>query len=394
MPTYKRPTRKNPLRFNIIRGNKSKRKIALKLRSAVILAGVLILAIIFMFINSLAPGGVIEWAQNTFIFARTDDGWGETSLGDSARILQTSNNNSMVLTDTALIGFNSAGNLLFNRLHGFTNPEMITNSTRTLIFDRDGRGVRVHNLRSELHFDRMDNAIITGDLSANGTVALATRSTQRSVMSEIHIYNHNWRDVNVINTYDYILTDIAISDNGRMVYGLFLSAHEGEIVSIVKSFNVRNGQMAERIDFNGIFLFNINIMGNRIAALGEDRVVSLRRNLSYLRSYEFGGGQMTKFDIGDSAIAVVLEDSEQSLIKVISRNARLVTEHEIYGEVLRVTRVSGAVIALRHQEILRIRDSGRTESGAAPADTIDVGMARRQVLALSGNRLRVVEVER
>jgi len=380
------------MRFNVVQGNKTKRKNALKLRSAIMLAGVLLLVLVFIFLNSLAPGGVIEWAQNTFISASTFDGWGETPLGGSARVLQTSRNNSMVLTDTAFIGFNSGGNLLLNRLHGFTNPEMVAGGVRALVFDRDGRGVRVHNLRSELYFNRMENSIITADMAANGTMVIATRSSQRSVMSEIHIYNHSWRPVNVVNTYDYILTDIAISDNGRMIYGLFLNAYQGEIVSVIKSFNVRNGQMAERIDFNGIFFFNINVMGNRVVALGEDRVISLRRNLSPAGTHEFEGGQLTQFDIGDNEVAVVLEDGDLSLVKIISQNARLKASHKVYGEVSRIARVSGAVILLRYQEILRIRDNGRIESGQALADTVDIGMVGRRILTLSGNRLNVVEL--
>lgn len=393
MPTYKRPARKNPSGFGVVKGNKKERKIAKKRRTTISLFVAVVLVVVFLFLNAQAPGGVVEWAQNTFIFTSRVESWGETPLGSSARLLQTSGGNSLVLTDSAFVALNSAGNLRFNRAHGFTNPEMVTNGVRTVIFDRDGRGVRVHNLRDELLFNRTDNAIITAALSANGIMAFATHSTQRSVMSEIHIYNHNWRPITNINIHDYILADIAISDNGRLVYGLFLSARDGEISTIVKSFNARNGQELESVRFDGTLLFNISVMGNRVVVLGEDRVVSLRGNLGHVETHEFERGRLTGFDVSGDSVAVVLEEGEASVVKVISRGGRLVAEHEVYGRVSKVSRHGSAVVVARQQEILLINDNGRTSSGLAPEDTIDVGMSGRQVLVLGRNRVRRAEVE-
>ena len=154
-----------------------------------------------------------------------------------------------LVNDSFFEVYNNRGKLLQAASHGLSNPRLEASEARFLLFDRDRYAVKVYNYSSELFSRTFENTIISADISRSGNYAVVTGSDTH--YASLYVYNKNNEVLYMWNSADYYITDVALSNNGKLIAVSLLNAKQGSFESSVYILDFDSITPKYKFDFEG-----------------------------------------------------------------------------------------------------------------------------------------------
>lgn len=282
----KRPPQKRTLRPNstprggrprpsedlkVIRGGKTAKKI--KRVITLLVVGLLVSAIIILHFS--APTGIVEYLQNSYAALGSGPGFPIAPSGGKLENIYSSGNSLLILSDTLVEAYNENGREIYSRQHGFGNPVLVPQKTRTLVYDRGGTGVKLYNMHTVLFDKKLENSILAAAIARNGTCAFATRS--RGYAAQVEVVNRNFSSIFKWYSPEELINAVALSGDGKYLAVSAVNASAGEYLSHLYIFNIRNPkpQPDVALAFENTLILSLEVTAGRLSAVSENSITSV-----------------------------------------------------------------------------------------------------------------------
>lgn len=245
--TKKTPTSNRPLsvvrgkksftgpNLSVVLGNKLK---AQRKRLVYYIISLIIIGSVLVF-SAVSPTGPIEKITNSF--ALLGGGKNPASLnGTSVKSVKTANDKIFVLTDSHLDCFTKTGNEFLSYQHNFSNPVLEVSSERSLVYNRESTSFIVANNSDKIFEKNLEFSIFCADISDSGSVAFATKSS--GYAAQVQVFAKNMKQTFSWYLVDGLISDIALSNNGKYLAVSVLKVNNGAFNSSIYCFKTDSEQ--------------------------------------------------------------------------------------------------------------------------------------------------------
>lgn len=250
--------------IKVVRGAKYKRK----QRLGFLITAVAFICAVCLCLSMLLPGGLYENIVNFTSLI----GHGSYPIGISgSTVLNTVSCGSYyyVLTDTNLAAYSNSGKIVFDELHGFSNPVISVSDTRVLVYDQGGKTAYIYNLGGKIHTLTTEKEIITACLSQSGAIAVATYSD--SYTSVVNVYDKNLKSLFTYNSAKDIINNVLINPSGKKLAVSTLGVVSGQYSSKLLVFDFESANPLHTADLGSSIALSLVNTGKGISIICEER---------------------------------------------------------------------------------------------------------------------------
>lgn len=250
--------------IKVVRGAKYKRK----QKISFFVTAVAFVCAVCLCLSLLLPGGLYE---NIINFTSLIGGGSYPVSISGSTVLNTVSCGSYyyVLTDTNVAAYSNSGKIVFDELHGFSNPIISVSGTRALVYDQGGKTAYIYNLGGKIHTLTTEKEIITASLSQSGTVAVATYSD--SYTSVATVYDKNLKQLFTYNSAKDIINNVLINPSGKKMAVSTLGVVSGQYSSKLLIFNFESADPLHTADLGSALALSLENTGKGISIICEDR---------------------------------------------------------------------------------------------------------------------------
>lgn len=181
------------------------------------------------------PTGPIEAITNS-IATIGSGSFPKAVIGSKTVSVKTEDDRAFLLTDTHIIGYTASGKTMFEHQHNFSSPVLETSSTRSLVYNRESADYVVHNNSQLIYEKKASKPIFCADISNDGSIALVTEAEKYA--AKVEVFSSDLKSKFVWYLVDGLISDVAISNNGRKIAIAVLKAKDGAFTSEIICFNI------------------------------------------------------------------------------------------------------------------------------------------------------------
>lgn len=229
-----------------------------------------------------------------------------------------------IVTDTRFLVYTSTGRQIAGRQHGLSNPRIVTNGSRAVIYDAGGKQLKSETRFAEPFSATMDFPITTAAVSRTGTVAVATSS--ENYLSEMTVFGPSGNHIFNWDCADGRILALALSPDGSHCAASVVLSSGGDIESILYIYDLSKQTPLAAVKFPGTLLFSVTYRSSsRILGVGDNRAVSLDANGGQAGSYAYGDHSLKCYDAEPSSTVLVFSRygvGQDSTIVSLSADAK------------------------------------------------------------------------
>ena len=168
------------------------------------------------------------------------EGFPITLPGSTKYDLGEMGDNLYLLTDTYLYTYTAAGGEIMSVQHGFQNPACSGNSTRALVYDRNGRTFKFFSKSKEIYSIDTDDNIIFAGVGNNERTAVITSSTRYSNL--MYIFNSEGRQIFRWASPDEKIMGVCFGSDDNCIFVSVVGEKNGTLNSSVLRFDFNNAE--------------------------------------------------------------------------------------------------------------------------------------------------------
>lgn len=378
----KRRDKTNELQDNdikVIRGSKFKRKRQFK----ILLCIVAVITLTCIILSFTLPGGLYENTVN--FFATLGNGTYPTSISGST-ILNVVSHDSYyyVLTNTNITAYSSSGKIIFDELHGFSNPVISVSSTRALVFDQGGKSLYVYNLNGKIHSLDTKKEIITASISDDGDFVVATQSD--SYTSVAMVYDNDFNQVYTWNSAKEIINNVLVNTGGNKLAVSTFNVVSGQYISKLLILDYESADPLYTLDLG-------NSLALKIANTGKGISVICSNKYKFIHWSDFNtvdinvSGEINSFINNDHGVLLTVNranDRSDNTIMIISKKGEKTSEFKINNFITDIQYNKGRIYSLCDASI-NIHDS---DGNILRTGSVDYGT--RKIVVTSPNSIAAI----
>ena len=222
-PQREKGTKKTTLK--VLNGKKQTKK----LRRMIFVALLLTITITLFMVSLFSPTGLREIYQNFSATFSLKNEFPIELYGTETYSVDTDKNYFYLLSDTDISVISNNGKTTFIDSHGFSSPILSTSESRCLLYDQNGKGVKVYNAKGTIINLNMNHTIYSGDIARNGTFAIATKSDKFTSM--VTIFDKNGEFLYEWMCPEETITSVAVAPNGKKVAVGTVKVSSGDFIS-------------------------------------------------------------------------------------------------------------------------------------------------------------------
>lgn len=349
----KRPNSKNTFRvmkksgsgLSVVTG----RKAAIKRKTVSFYSIIAIIIISVIVFSAATPTGPFEYIGNRFKTIGTGK-FPSSVVGSETVSLQSSKNNAFLLSDSHLCGYNSKGKKFFEYQHNFSSPILKTSSERCLIFNRESTDYVVLNNSGKIYNKKLDNMIYSADISDSGAVAFATKATGYS--AEVKVLNKRMKQKFSWFLADGLVSDVALSENGKNVAVSVIKVENGIYKSTVLCFNIKSVNPLFKIECENECVMSLESVSDKCFAYTteHDAVFINWKNGTKITSSD-GKLPLSFFKKCSSGAVAVFGKNTSSVVNVYRKNGNLIKTFNYDGLIDDISTNGENVYLLKNNKI-------------------------------------------
>ncbi len=328
-------------KVKIVRGTKYKRKTQFK----VLGIAICFICVVCIGLSALLPGGLYENIVN--FSSVLGHGSYPTSVSGST-VLNTVSNRSYfyVLTDTNITAYSNSGKIVFDELHGFSNPIMSVSGTRALVYDQGGKSIYIYNLSGKIHSLQTKNDIITASISQNGGFAVSTHSDRYTSVATV--YNKNFKEVFSWNSAKEIINNVLLNSAENKLAVSTLSVVSGQYNTKLLILGFDSAEPLHTLELGSSIPLSINNTGKGISIICGDKYKFLHWTKFNSNELEISG-EISTFRTDKNGILLTVNranDRSDNTIIIISKKGEKSSEFKINNSITDIQYNKGRVYLL------------------------------------------------
>ena len=262
--------------------------------------------------DTLNPEAVWHWLQVKLAGGEKGDGYPLPFEGGTVLKMQESGGQLAVLTDSSFLMLNKTAGETVRRTHNYADPLMEVAGGYALVAETGGARWRLETSTSTVIEKQIGNALVTAAVNEDGMVACATDSDESHV-SEIVLFNR--KGVEKFHWYsaDLLVTDVAISADGKTLAATAVDASGGAIRSTLLVFDVTDAAATpRRVTGLNVMLSAVEVLANgTVAAVGDTEVWLLAPDGTEHR-VDLGGQQLLRYSVNGDRVVLALRAAGSS----------------------------------------------------------------------------------
>lgn len=200
--------------------------------------------------------------------------------GSTDYILDELGDNFCLLTDTYFYTYNSEGAMINSTQHGLQSPALSSNSRRALIYDRNGREIRLYNRSGELFSTATEDTIDFAQISNGERCAVVTKSTKYS--NCLFVFNGDGQQIFRWASPLYLIDRVMFSQDDNSIFAAVCGADNGELEYRLLRFDLDNADGSVWETY-----------------IGKHMVFSLEQSRKELFAVTAGGAYILDIDTGE-----------------------------------------------------------------------------------------------
>lgn len=276
--------------------------------------------------DTLAPESLVIWLDEKFSGGEKGAGFPVDIVGSEITAMTRLKNNLAVLSDNALILYNSRGGEVDRRIHGYAKPILRSAGDYLLIAEADGLRFRLESRSGTLLdvpannektedgktttvLDKpLENKIVTASVDARGNVTLVTGSSQ-SHMSEVLVYNKQGKRLYARRSAEHMVVDAAVSPDGKQVAMVSLSTDGGAMRSSLQVFDMSSAENAPIKEYaqNDLMLCRVIYFdGGTVLAVGDSACWVVNPSGTLFEKQSYPEYELIGMTEGENSAALVL----------------------------------------------------------------------------------------
>ena len=325
----------------IVRGTKYKRKTQFKVFGIAIC----FICVFCIVLSSLLPGGLYENIINfSYVLGH---GSYPTSVSGST-VLNTVSNGShfYVLTDTNITAYSKNGKIIFDELHGLSNPILSVSSTRALVYDQGGQSIYIYNLSGKIHSLQTKNNIITASVSQNGGFAVSTHSDRYTSVATV--YDKNFKQVFSWNSAKEIINNVLLNSAENKLAVSTLSVVSGQYSTKLLILGFDSADPIHTLDLGSSLPLSVKNTGKGVSIICDDKYKFLHWSNFDSNTVEISG-EINSFRTDKNGILIAVNranDRSDNTIIIISKKGEKSSEFKISNSITDIQYNKGRVYLL------------------------------------------------
>lgn len=342
--------------------------------------------------EKIAPEALLDWTDQKFGNAQSGEGYPCAVNGNDVIDMTEVNQHLVVLSDTGLRFFNGSAACVADRTHAFTQPVMRTAGNYVLLAEMGGSRIRLDTRREiVLEHELANRRIYAANLLSNGTTAVVLNSASQSYVSEIVVLNTKGDTQFSYKSNKYLLTDVALSPNGKQVTAVGTAAENGVLKSVLLVITLSSNKVEEYTGVD-VLLHNVAFFSNGTAiAVGDKEVWTLKGNASEVEKTVYGGFEPVGYTATSSLVGVALRRSGSTNtgeIWAFDANGKRVQAVPYEGTYRSLSGKGSTLLLLTDRALYETRGSDLQSTLAVPSDCLQAVTYRGSSMLLTLGELK------
>lgn len=250
--------------IKVVRGSKYNRR----LRNKFLVTAVAVVAVVYFIFSLILPVSVYENVTNLISLL----GHGKYPIYTSGSTIINSVSNGQyyyVLTDTSLTAYSNSGKIIFDELHGFSNPVLSVSETRAVVYDQGGKSLYIYNLSGKINTLDTKYDIITASISRNGDLAISTHSD--SYTSIVKVYDKNLDNIFTWNSAKDIVNNVLVNNSGNRLAITTFNAVAGQYNSKMMILGFESADPLHTVELENTVALSLFNTGNGISVITPNK---------------------------------------------------------------------------------------------------------------------------
>lgn len=286
--------------------------------------GILLLLIVLLNYEKLAPKNMLEWFSSTS--HSTDGGYPYYLSNNSAVDLQADQDKLILLTDSSLVFLNDSADEVFRSQHNYSSPNMTSSNGRVLMYDRGGKDYKIVSASKVIHTGKTEESISLGAMGENGSFVLVTSSNKGS--SKLDIFDKHHKQQLYWTTANEYIMKVALNQKGNMAVVSTISAVETKLRSTLYILDLEKGEAVATFPFDETMIVDFVYYPNgSVTVITDDFTTHISKEMVRLDDLSYQGNTLVRysistnggialllkeFDTGDSRVLLVNEEGKQA----------------------------------------------------------------------------------
>lgn len=336
--------------------NNSPKKEAGKGRGFRLGAAVVILFALALIIVAANWGKILAPLKDAAL--ETDSGTFPVELPGSAGYgLYELGENICLLTDTYLYTYNSDGANIAGIQHGLQNPAASSNSKRVMVYDRNGKGIKVFSRSAEVYSAAADDTIVFGQIGTNERCAFVTTSARYA--NCLYVLNGEGKQIFRYYSPDKKIMQVCFTDNEAGIFLTLMDERDGELI-----FSAARLDMVETTES---FLwetqlstgvpYSAQLCSDGLYIVGADGHALLDPLTGEARAAGSFAGSIADIPSVDGLRLLVFNDSASNAFEAVAYNELLEAQSTLGVESAGAYVVSGGALYVLSGNVLRSYDA-------------------------------------
>lgn len=263
-------------------------------------------------------------------------------------------NGLAVAADSEIKFFTSTGRMTLSLGSDCVNPKICTSNNNALVYDQGRKHFSVYNSFVSLYSENLDYPISCADMADNGAFVVTTQSAKYA--SVLKIYDNSFKLRHEYNKNDRVLS-VAMSDNGRYVAALSMSAEDGQSVVFVSLVDCKKNEANAIFEIKGSLPYYCKFLGDdRILLLCNDKMYVMDKK-GKVQSEHAHPSSLTFSSVYDGNVALAYNNENapgESKVAVFNSDGKLFFSANVTGNVKDVKLGKGCIYLLYQDKIERI----------------------------------------
>lgn len=333
---------------------RKKRKRAILTKRLIALAVILVLALCgYGIYNAITQGDLAGGNEDFPVKLNSDTIYECDTVGTHLALL----------TDKNLTFYSSKGTNIRTVNHSYAEPAMDCAGDLALIYDIGGTQFSVETTTGTQFSKIMDQNILLGKVSSNGTVAIVTNDSR--YQCRLTVFNKTGEEIYKWYSAEGIVTDLMMDTTGSKAAVCTMNTKNGFCVSVVYGLDFSKTDETFRTEIPNSMAVGISYMGNRIQVICDDMLVVLDIHGNQKTSYTYPG-TVKQYNLSSNKYTILLfgEDVKSSSeIVVLDANGEVVSDLIVDDTIRQITTDGTHIVTLGKEDIICY--NMKLEQGAA-----------------------------
>lgn len=296
-------------RAGVSRRRRARYRLQLFVRLLIVLAVLLVILLVWQNWEKIAPESVLDWADAQFGEGTVGDGYPYAIAGNTVVGMESAGNYLVVLSEGSLKFMNTTAGCVEERRNVLTDPLLKTAGRYVLSAEIGGSRFRLETRREVLLETELTNRVIYAvDLLPNGMVAVVTDAATQSHVCILRVYDRRGQVLYEYNSSKYLITNVALSPNGRSLAAVGATAEAGALCSVLLLCDFSAEAPVEHVGTE-LLLFDVAHFGDTVLAVGDEEYWTVHPAENSVEKHSYNGMELIGFATSHSSAGMVVKQS-------------------------------------------------------------------------------------